>query len=85
MNVFSEIKFDFSILEHRFRELAFLNSGITILLSDKRSVEEKVAKFNYLGGLQEFIAFLNKGKKQLNAKKRCNVDTNTGECWRHNY
>ena len=68
-NVFSEIKFDFSILEHRFRELAFLNSGITILLSDKRSVEEKVAKFNYLGGLQEFIAFLNKGKKKLNAKK----------------
>ena len=68
-NVFSEIKFDFSILEHRFRELAFLNSGISIVLSDKRSVEEKVEKFNYVGGLKEFVTFLNKGKKKLSVTK----------------
>ncbi|MBI4313502.1 MAG: hypothetical protein HY594_01670, partial [Candidatus Omnitrophica bacterium] len=59
------IKIDYSsdILINRFRELAFLNSGIKITFTDERS--DKSLEFYYKGGLKEFVQFLNKGKTPL--------------------
>src|SRR5258707_13188207 len=48
---FTMIEFDFATLEHRLRELAFLNSGVTIILSDKRHAEEKTETMRYEGGV----------------------------------
>jgi len=57
------IEFDFEVLSKRLRELAFLNPGATITISDER--EEKKHTFNYSGGISSFVAFLNKGKNLL--------------------
>lgn len=57
------IDFDFEILSQRFRELAFLNAGIKIILKDFR--EDKEETFYYKGGLKEFIVHMNKGKQSL--------------------
>ena len=57
--------FDFSRLELRLRELAFLNSGVSLLLIDGRQEEEKTVKLHYEGGIQEFVAYLNKSKNAL--------------------
>src|SRR5262249_8688900 len=47
---FTRIEFDFTTLEHRLRELAFLNSGVTLILSDLRGAEPHTATFHYDGG-----------------------------------
>ena len=52
---FTKTEFDFATLEHRLRELAFLNSGVTIILADKRGVEKKEVTLHYEGGLAEFV------------------------------
>ena len=62
INTFSSIKFDFSTLEHRIRELAFLNSGIKINLTDERSAEIKSLTFCFEGGLKEYVNYLNRSK-----------------------
>ena len=62
---FTMTDFDFSTLEHRLRELAFLNSGITISLTDKRHVEDKVTEMHYDGGLEEFVRYLDRTKSPL--------------------
>jgi DNA gyrase subunit B len=62
---FSHIEFDYATLEHRLRELAFLNSGVKIILTDKRGVEPKTDTMMYEGGLQEFAKFLDRAKKPL--------------------
>ena len=49
---FTMVEFDFATLEHRLRELAFLNSGVTIVLSDKRHAEEKREELHYEGGVE---------------------------------
>ena len=59
-----DIKFDFSILSNRFRELAFLNAGLQIKLVDERS--GKTQEFKYLDGIREFVSHLNSSKKILN-------------------
>jgi len=51
---FTKTEFDFSTLEHRLRELAFLNSGVRIVLTDKRGVEDVVENLGYEGGLEAF-------------------------------
>ena len=50
---FSSIEYDFATLEHRFRELAFLNSGVALTLTDARSVDAKVVDMNYEGERQK--------------------------------
>jgi len=63
---FTNIKFDFETLEHRIRELAFLNSGVHIFLCDKRSDhEEKTVELFYEGGVTEFVKYLDRNKKAM--------------------
>jgi DNA gyrase subunit B len=62
---FTMTEFDYATLEHRLRELAFLNSGVTIYLSDKRGVEPKESKLHYEGGLEQFVRYLDRAKNSL--------------------
>src|SRR3546814_8577669 len=58
-------EFDFATLEHRLRELAFLNSGVTLKLVDARGVEPKAVEMHYDGGLQAFVNWLDRSKAPL--------------------
>ena len=58
-SIFETTKFDYDLLAHRLRELAFLNAGLTIRISDERSGDLLV--FCYEGGLSEFVKYLNEG------------------------
>ncbi|MGA9794619.1 MAG: DNA topoisomerase (ATP-hydrolyzing) subunit B [Rhizomicrobium sp.] len=62
---FTKTEFDFATLEHRLRELAFLNSGVTIVLADLRGVEKKEVTLHYEGGLAEFVRYLDRAKNSL--------------------
>ena len=61
-DIFEETVFNFDTLEHRLREMAFLNKGIRITLMDKRDGEEEKEEFHYEGGIKEFVQFINKNK-----------------------
>jgi len=61
--IFSTVKFDASVLETRFRELAFLNPGLRIILNNEE--KNKKDEFFYAGGLIEFIKWINKAKEPL--------------------
>lgn len=63
--IFSTVEYDFDILAKRLRELAFLNSGITIFLKDERDVTKDEQRFFYEGGLCSFVQYLNEGKDPL--------------------
>ncbi len=63
--VFSATTFSSSILQKRMRELAFLNKSLSIILIDKTGKKEKEYKNKYDGGVQEFVDFLDKSKKNL--------------------
>jgi DNA gyrase subunit B len=62
---FTMTEFDFATLEHRLRELAFLNSGVLIVLSDKRHAVEKREEMRYEGGVEEFVRYLDRNKTPL--------------------
>ncbi|MCF4167439.1 DNA topoisomerase (ATP-hydrolyzing) subunit B [Zavarzinia compransoris] len=62
---FSMIEFDYATLEHRLRELAFLNSGVRVVLEDRRSAETKSADLYYEGGVEAFVRYLDRAKKAL--------------------
>src|SRR5665213_2307453 len=62
---FTKTTFDYATLEHRLRELAFLNSGVTIILADKRGVEPKETTLHYEGGLKAFVQYLDRAKNPL--------------------
>ena len=64
---FTRTEFDFATLEHRLRELAFLNSGITLSLTDARGVEEKTVELHYEGGVGAFVEHLDRSKTPLHA------------------
>ena len=63
--IFTKLEFDYATLEHRLRELAFLNSGVTIVLTDKRGVEKKEVVLKYDGGLEAFVRYLDRTKQGL--------------------
>jgi len=62
---FTMTEFDFGTLEHRLRELAFLNSGVRIKLTDARHPDPKVVDFHYDGGLEAFVKYLDRSKAPL--------------------
>ncbi len=62
---FTKVEFDFATLEHRLRELAFLNSGVRITLTDKRGVEPHVLELYYEGGIVAFVRYLDRSKVGL--------------------
>jgi DNA gyrase subunit B len=62
---FTMIEFDYATIEHRLRELAFLNSGVRIVLSDLRHAEAKREELYYEGGLEAFVRYLDRAKTKL--------------------
>jgi DNA gyrase subunit B len=72
-SIFTVTEFNFDTLAQRLRELAFLNKGLEITLTDERTVDSKTgeakrSEFRYAGGIAEFIRHLNKGKSTLHEK-----------------
>ncbi len=65
MNVFTKTEFSFATLEHRLRELAFLNSGVRIVLRDKRGEEPVEEELHYQGGLEAFVNYLDRTKSPI--------------------
>ncbi|UCC83294.1 MAG: DNA topoisomerase (ATP-hydrolyzing) subunit B [Gemmatimonadota bacterium] len=63
--VFTELEYDFDTLATRLRELAFLNRGVKITLKDERQGKEKKSKFQYDGGIKEFVKYLRGNRKAL--------------------
>jgi DNA gyrase subunit B len=88
---FTKTEFDFATLEHRLRELAFLNSGVTIILADKRGVEKKEVTLHYEGGLAEFVRYLDRAKTSLIpapimiASERDGVTVEVAMTWNDSY
>ena len=62
---FTMTEFDFPTLEHRLRELAFLNSGVALRLTDARHVKEQTVDLHYEGGLVAFVEFLDRSKTAI--------------------
>jgi DNA gyrase subunit B len=62
---FSMVDFDYATLEHRLRELAFLNSGVCIVLTDNRHAEKKREEMRYEGGIEAFVRYLDRAKTPL--------------------
>ncbi|MDR6103743.1 DNA gyrase subunit B [Agrobacterium larrymoorei] len=62
---FTMTEYNYATLEHRLRELAFLNSGVRILLTDKRHSDIKQEEMVYDGGLEAFVRYLDRAKKPL--------------------
>ena len=58
-------EFDYATLEHRLRELAFLNSGVRVVLKDDRHADKKVEEMRYDGGLAEYVRYIDRSKKPI--------------------
>ena len=63
--IFDEVDYQYEILIKRLRELSFLNAGVTIVVTDERPEEKLESSFYYMGGIREFVSFLNKNKTVL--------------------
>jgi len=62
---FKITEFDFARLEHRFRELAFLNSGVRLFITDDRHAEPKTITLHYEGGITAFVKYIDRAKQAL--------------------
>jgi len=71
--IFSSIKFSANILVKRMRELAFLNKGIQISLTDKSQKKEKLYEFKFAGGVLEFVEYLDEKREKLLNKNGNNL------------
>lgn len=74
VETFTNIEFDFNIIEHRLRELAFLNSGVKILLTDNRFEEVKEVEFYYTGGIEAYVKYLDRAKYAVHSCIVVNAD-----------
>lgn len=63
--IFEEVVFDYDILKHRLREMAFLTKNLKIKLIDDREEKQRSDLFHYKGGIKEFVEYLNKSKDSL--------------------
>ena len=66
--IFSSIKFSFGIIEKRIRELAFLNKGIKISITDKTQKKQKIKEFKFDGGIIQFVDYLDEKREKLKNK-----------------
>ncbi len=66
-DTFTMVEFDYATLEKRLRELAFLNSGVRIVLSDERHAEHKSEELCYEGGVEAFVRYLDRSRKPIEA------------------
>ena len=64
-DTFSNLNYSFETLEKRLRELAFLNSGVRIILEDERPAEPLVSELHYEGGVKEFVKYLDRSKSPM--------------------
>ena len=62
---FTKTEYDYDTLEHRLRELAFLNSGVRVTLIDNRTDEEKKSEFIYEGGIKAFVEYIDRSKTAI--------------------
>ena len=76
--IFETLEYDFSTLENRFREMAFLTKGLSISIEDKREEETKKSDFCFEGGLNSFVEYLNKNKEKINTQP-IYIEKNDGE------
>ena len=63
--IFDTLEFQYDVLKTRLREMAFLNRGVRITLTDERDGQEQFKEFYYEGGIVSFVQFLNKNKEPL--------------------
>ena len=88
---FSRVDFDYPTLEHRLRELAFLNSGVRITLTDQRGVDDKSETLHYDGGLAEFVRWLDRAKHPIMPEpimvrtERGGITVELGMWWNDSY
>ena len=64
-DIFEEMEFDFATLEYRLREMAFLNKGIRIVLTDEREKLKRKEEFHYEGGIKEYVKYQNLSKEPI--------------------
>jgi DNA gyrase subunit B len=64
---FTKTEYDYATLEHRLRELAFLNSGVRLILTDNRTVEPKSVELHYEGGIEAFVRYLDRSKTAIHS------------------
>ena len=62
---FTMTEFDYATLEHRLRELAFLNSGVRVVLTDRRGIEPKSQELCYDGGINAFVRYLDRARSPV--------------------
>lgn len=80
--IFETTVFDYDVLEHRLREMAFLNKGIKIIFKDEREGKKRNETFHYEGGIKEFVKFQNQNKDAIHpdviyfemVKENCEVE-----------
>ena len=65
-SIFETLNYDYTVLEERFREMAFLTKGLRITLEDQRGEEPRKSDFCFEGGLKSFVEYLNKNKEKIN-------------------
>ena len=88
---FTMVEFDYATIEHRLRELAFLNSGVRIVLTDLRHAEPKREELHYEGGLEAFVRYLDRAKTALIEKpilikgERDNIGVEVALWWNDSY
>ncbi|MBL8689170.1 MAG: DNA topoisomerase (ATP-hydrolyzing) subunit B [Rhodospirillaceae bacterium] len=75
---FTKTRFEFETLEHRLRELAFLNSGVRLVLTDAREAEPRVVEMHYEGGLEAFVAYLDRSHTPLHTPPVSFAETKDG-------
>jgi DNA gyrase subunit B len=88
---FTMVEFDYATIEHRLRELAFLNSGVRIVLTDARHAEIKHEELYYEGGIEAFVRWLDRAKTPLVAApilihgQREHITVEVGLWWNDSY
>ena len=90
-DTFTKTRFDFTTLERRLRELAFLNSGVKIILTDARGETPQVSELVYEGGLEAFVAYLDRKKQSAFGRpitiggERDNISVEVALQWNDSY